>query len=107
MAGEDDLRERLRKIEAVIVGAGMTGEREAAGAALERVKVELERALRAHLQGATAPIIHDAVHANTSDAEEVNPDLPSIGFLEAVMDLCASKGQVASHDGPQAIPVRC
>ncbi|MBO1077167.1 hypothetical protein [Roseomonas marmotae] len=145
MAGEDDLRERLRKIEALIAGAGTAGEREAAGAALERVKarlaeqarcdpaveqqfsmpdswsrqlfvalcrryglrpcryprqkrttvmlrapkgfldtvlwpefleLELERALRAHLQGVAMRIIHDAVHADTSDAEEVNPALP-------------------------------
>ncbi|QTI81052.1 hypothetical protein IAI58_17810 (plasmid) [Roseomonas marmotae] len=41
MAGEDDLRERLRKIEALIAGAGTAGEREAAGAALERVKARL------------------------------------------------------------------
>jgi hypothetical protein len=145
MAGEDDLRERLRKIEALIAGAGTAGEREAAGAALERVKarlaeqarrdpaveqqfsmpdswsrqlfvalcrryglrpyryprqkgttvmlrapkgfldtvlwpefLELERALRAHLQGVTTRIIHDAVHADTSDAEEVNPALPGL-----------------------------
>jgi hypothetical protein len=35
---EDDLLARLRKIEELIAGAGTAGEREAAGAALERVK---------------------------------------------------------------------
>ena len=40
--------------------------------------LELERALRAHLQGVTTRIIHDAVHADTSDAEEVNPALPGL-----------------------------
>lgn len=143
MSGEDELRERLRKIEALLAGAGTAGERDAAGAALERVKArlaeqaqrdppaelqfsmpdtwsrqlfvalarryglrpfryprqkrttvmlraprsfldkvlwpefrELERALRAHLQGVTTRIITDAVHADTSDAEEVAPALP-------------------------------
>lgn len=46
MAVEDDLLARLRKIEALMTGAGTVGEREAAGAALERVKARLaEQAL--------------------------------------------------------------
>ena len=42
MAAEDDLLARLRKIEALMAGAGTAGEREAAGAALERVKARLK-----------------------------------------------------------------
>ena len=142
MAVEDDLLARLRKIEALIAGAGTEGEREAAGAALERVKarlaeqtrgdppvemqfsmsdtwsrqlfvalcrryglkpyryprqkrttllvrvprgfndmvlwpefVELDRALAAHLQDVTTRIIRNAVHPDTSEAEEVPPGL--------------------------------
>jgi len=41
MSPETQLRERLRKIEALFAGAGTTGERLAAGAALERVKARL------------------------------------------------------------------
>jgi len=143
MAVEDDLLARLRKIEALMAGAGTAGEREAAGAALERVKarlaeqarrdppvelqfsmpdawsrqlfvalcrryglkpyryprqrrntvmlrvprgfydtvlwpefVELDSALVAHLQEVTSRIIHGAVHADTSEAEEVPAALP-------------------------------
>lgn len=143
MAIEDDLLARLRKIEALMAGAGTAGEREAAGAALERVKarlaeqalrdppvelqfsmpdawsrqlfvalcrryglkpyryprqrrttvmlrvprgfsdtvlwpefLELDRALRAHLQGVTTRIIRDAIHADTSEAEEVPARCP-------------------------------
>ena len=143
MAGEDALLERLRKIEALVAGAGTPGERSAADAALHRVKarlaeqarrdppvelhfslpdswscqlfialcrryglrpfryprqrrttvmlrvpkgfgetvlwpefLEMERALRDHLQGLTTRIIRDAVHADTSDADEVSAALP-------------------------------
>ncbi len=144
MAVEDDLLARLRKTEALMAGAGTVGEREAAGAALERVKarlaeqarrdppvelqfsmpdawsrqlfvalcrryglkpfryprqkrttvmlrvprgfndtvlwpefVELDRALVAHLQEVTSRIIRAAVHADTSEAEEVPAALPA------------------------------
>ncbi|RAI54708.1 hypothetical protein [Roseicella frigidaeris] len=144
MAVEDDLLARLRKIEVLMAGAGTVGEREAAGAALERVKarlaeqarrdppvelqfsmpdawsrqlfvalcrryglkpfryprqkrttvmlrvprgfndtvlwpefVELDRALAAHLQEVTTRIIHGAVHADTSEAEEMPAALPT------------------------------
>ena len=30
-----------------------------------------------------------------------------IKYLEVVMDLCAGNDQVARHDCPQAVPVRC
>jgi hypothetical protein len=46
MSGELHLREKLRKIEALFAGAGTAGERDAAEAALHRVRarlVELER----------------------------------------------------------------
>ncbi len=46
MAVEDDLLARLRKIEALMAGAGTEGERGAAGAALERVKARLEEQTR-------------------------------------------------------------
>lgn len=41
MATQEQLREKLRKIEALFAGAGTTGERLAAGAALERVRSKL------------------------------------------------------------------
>ena len=145
MAVEDDLLGRLRKIEALMAGGGTAGEREAAGAALERVKarlaeqarrdppielqfsmpdawsrqlfvalcrryglqpyrysrqkrttvmvrvprgfndtvlwpefLELDRALSAHLQSVTRRIIHDAIHADTSEVEEVQASLPGV-----------------------------
>jgi hypothetical protein len=46
MTTQSQLRDKLRKIEALFSGAGTTGERNAAGAALERVRaklLELER----------------------------------------------------------------
>ena len=41
MSTESQLREKLRKIEALFAGAGTTGERLAAEAALERVRARL------------------------------------------------------------------
>jgi len=41
LSGEADLREKLRKIEALFAGAGTHGERIAAEAALERVRARL------------------------------------------------------------------
>jgi hypothetical protein len=41
MSLEDQLREKLRKIESLFAGAGTAGEREAAGAALERIRAKL------------------------------------------------------------------
>ena len=41
MSGESQLREKLRKIEALFAGAGTVGERIAAEAALERVRAHL------------------------------------------------------------------
>jgi len=145
MADIDGLQERLRKIEALLAGAGTLGERDAAGAALARVKarlaeqaqrdppielqfampdawsrqlfvalcrryglrpyryprqkrttvmlrvprgfndtvlwpefLELDRALSAHLQSVTTRIIHDAIHADTSEVEEVQASLPGV-----------------------------
>jgi hypothetical protein len=44
MTSEEELRLKLRKIEALFEGAGTLGERDAAGAALERVKAKLAAA---------------------------------------------------------------
>ena len=41
MDDEDELREKLRKIEALFAGAKTDGEREAAGAAAERIRARL------------------------------------------------------------------
>ena len=46
MADTDGLQERLRKIEALMAGAGTPGERDAADAALERVKTRLAEQAR-------------------------------------------------------------
>ena len=41
MTIEDELKEKLRKVEALFVGAATAGERDAAGAARERLKAKL------------------------------------------------------------------
>ena len=41
MTIEDELKERLRKVEALFMGAATAGERDAAGAAMERLKARL------------------------------------------------------------------
>jgi hypothetical protein len=46
MSLEDQLRDRLRKVEALFMGAATTGERVAAGAAAERLKAKLAEAAR-------------------------------------------------------------
>ena len=46
MPSEDELRAKLRRIEALIAGGGTAGERDAAGAALERVKARLAEQAR-------------------------------------------------------------
>ncbi len=46
MAIEDQLRERLMKVEALLFGAATAGERDAAGAAAERLKAKLAEAAR-------------------------------------------------------------
>jgi hypothetical protein len=46
MSIEDQLRERLRKVEALYFGATTDGERGAAGAAAERLKAKLEEVSR-------------------------------------------------------------
>ena len=47
MTIEDELRERLRKVEALFLGAATLGERDAAGAARERLRAKLGEASRA------------------------------------------------------------
>lgn len=47
MDDEARLREKLRKIEALFAGAATPGERQAAGAASERIRLQLGAALRA------------------------------------------------------------
>ena len=51
MTSEEELRLKLRKIEALFEGAGTIGERDAAGAARERIKIKLAEAAK------TAPAI--------------------------------------------------
>lgn len=46
MTSESQLREKLRKIEALFVGAGTAGERLAAEAALQRVRARVEELAR-------------------------------------------------------------
>ena len=46
MGIEDQLRERLRKVEALFFGAATAGEREAAGAAAERLQAKLDEGRR-------------------------------------------------------------
>jgi len=43
---EDQLRERLKKVEALFFGAATAGERDAAGAAARRLRAKLEEAAR-------------------------------------------------------------
>jgi hypothetical protein len=49
MSGELRLREKLRKIEALFAGAGTAGERDAAEAALQRVRARLDELERKDL----------------------------------------------------------
>ncbi len=51
MSNEQQLREKLRKIEALFAGAGTPGEKQAAGAAAERIRSQLQDA------GRTEPVI--------------------------------------------------
>lgn len=44
MSAEDELREKLRKIEALFAGAKTVGERDAAGAAADRIRAKLKDA---------------------------------------------------------------
>jgi hypothetical protein len=46
MAIEEQLRERLRKVEALFLGGATVGERDAAGAAIERLKAKLAETSR-------------------------------------------------------------
>jgi hypothetical protein len=46
MSSEGELRDKLRKIEALFAGAGTPGEKAAAGAAAERIRARLERTER-------------------------------------------------------------
>jgi hypothetical protein len=46
MTSEEELRLKLRKIEALFEGAGTAGERDAAGAARERIKERLAQAIK-------------------------------------------------------------
>ena len=46
MSIEDELRERLSKVEALLLGAATAGERDAAGAAAERLRAKLAEAGR-------------------------------------------------------------
>lgn len=46
MSGEAHLRDKLRKIEALFAGAATAGERQAAGAAADRIRLQLGAAAR-------------------------------------------------------------
>ena len=50
MTSEDRLREKLRKIEALFAGAATPGERAAAGAAAERIRLQFETASKTERQ---------------------------------------------------------
>ena len=50
MTAEDRLREKLRKIEALFAGAATPGERAAAGAASERIRLQFETASKTERQ---------------------------------------------------------
>jgi hypothetical protein len=50
MMSEDRLREKLRKIEALFAGAATPGERAAAGAAAERIRLQFETASKTERQ---------------------------------------------------------
>jgi hypothetical protein len=59
MGGEDELREKLRKIEALFAGAKTDGEREAAGAAAERIRARLRDAGAAEVAVEMRFAVHD------------------------------------------------
>ncbi|MGE0700229.1 MAG: hypothetical protein AB7O57_14120 [Hyphomicrobiaceae bacterium] len=59
MTSEDELREKLRKIEALFAGAKTEGERDAAGAAAERIRARLGEASQREAAAEMRFSIHD------------------------------------------------
>jgi len=80
MAIEDELRERLRKVEALFFGATTAGEREAASAAAERLKAKLAEASRLD-----PPVETVADRPDLQPALQLPP--PSFDDLQAQVEL--------------------
>jgi tRNA nucleotidyltransferase (CCA-adding enzyme) len=71
---ESQLREKLRKIEALFAGAGTAGERapkDFVDHVLWPEFAELDRALQIYLHEVTLRVISEEVYSDTSEAQEV------------------------------------
>lgn len=71
---EDQLREKLRKIEALFAGAATAGEKSAAGAAAQRIRERLAKA------------------ANTEKAIEIKLSIPDVWARQLFVALCRRYG---------------
>jgi hypothetical protein len=74
MTAEQDLREKLRKIEALFAGAATAGEKAAAGAAAERIRARLGKA------------------AGSEAAVEIKFSVPDIWSRQLFIALCRRYG---------------
>ena len=93
MSIEDQLRERLRKVEALFFGAATEGEREAAGAAAERLKAKLDEA---DATGRT-----QVRHAGSMVGQAVHRALPAL-WLHS-LPLCASARTTVMVKAPRQL----
>lgn len=84
MATDADLREKLRKIEALHAGAGTEGERLAAAAALERIRARLRQQHQQHQQ-------HQRQQAR-APAAETKVSLPDQWSRHLFVALCRRYG---------------
>ncbi len=74
MTAEQDLREKLRKIEALFAGAATAGEKEAAGAAADRIRARLGKA------------------AGSEAAVEIKFSVPDVWSRQLFIALCRRYG---------------
>ena len=74
MTAEQDLREKLRKIEALFAGAATAGEKAAAGAAADRIRARLGKA------------------AGSEALEEIKFSVPDIWSRQLLIALCRRYG---------------
>ena len=85
MTTEADLREKLRKIEALHAGAGTEGERLAAAAALERIRARLRQQQQQHQQ-------HQQRQQSRAPAAETKVSLPDQWSRHLFVALCRRYG---------------
>src|ERR1700733_6622057 len=97
MATESQLREKLRKIEALFAGAGTEGERFAAEAALERVRERLKE-----IRSARTVHRDEVLDAGSMVAPSVSRAVPAL-WHEA-LSLLSTAAQHGHAARPQTVP---